>query len=48
MITEACAVYEERISDRPEQADWSAVGRFLTDAAAGLVSAPDTSGFAPG
>ncbi|WP_083365239.1 TetR/AcrR family transcriptional regulator [Microterricola viridarii] len=44
MITAACATYEERISEHPEQADWSATGRFLTDAAAGLVSAPDTSG----
>ncbi len=44
MITEACAAYEERISDQPELADWSATGRFLTDAAAGMLSAPDTSG----
>lgn len=47
MITDACAAYEERISDRPERADWSATGRFLTDAAAGMVSAPDTSGSGP-
>ena len=43
MITEGCAAYEQQISDHPEQADWSATGRFLTDAAAGILSAPDTS-----
>ncbi len=44
MITEACAAYEQSISAQPELADWSATGRFLTDAAAGMLSAPDTSG----
>ena len=43
MITEACADHEERISVQPALADWSATGRFLTDAAAGMLSAPDTS-----
>nr|WP_246318503.1 helix-turn-helix domain-containing protein [Leifsonia psychrotolerans] len=43
LITEACAAYEESISIHPEHADWSATGRFLTDAAAGMLSAPDTS-----
>ena len=43
MITEACAAYEQRISAQPEQADWASTGRFLTDAAAGMLTAPDTS-----
>ncbi|MFI5715925.1 TetR/AcrR family transcriptional regulator [Nocardia sp. NPDC051750] len=40
MITDICAEYEARISEGSQPAQWTALGYFLTDACAGLLSAP--------
>ncbi|MFI1461087.1 TetR/AcrR family transcriptional regulator [Nocardia carnea] len=40
MIIDICAEYETRISEGTRTAEWTALGYFLTDACAGLLSAP--------
>ncbi|WP_137875368.1 TetR family transcriptional regulator [Rhodococcus sp. Q] len=42
MIFEVCAEYEAGIAAGNREADWAALGNFLTDAAAGLLAAPVT------
>ncbi|MBF6351285.1 MULTISPECIES: TetR/AcrR family transcriptional regulator [Nocardia] len=39
MIIDICAEYETRISEGSQPAEWTALGYFLTDACAGLLSA---------
>ncbi|MGW1742230.1 TetR/AcrR family transcriptional regulator [Nocardia sp. NPDC001965] len=40
MVTDICAEYEARVGAGTEPAQWTALGYFLTDACAGLLSAP--------
>ncbi|NLU84261.1 helix-turn-helix domain-containing protein [Rhodococcus sp. HNM0569] len=42
MITDVCAEYEAGIAEGVFEPDWTAVGYFLTDAAAGMLSAAVT------
>ena len=43
MTFEACAGYEQSIDNGDRDPDWEGVGHFLTDAAAGMLTAPATT-----
>ncbi|WP_040798685.1 TetR/AcrR family transcriptional regulator [Nocardia higoensis] len=50
MIIDVCAEYEAKVQAGTEKPQWAALGHFLTDACAGMLTAPvthpDESGFA--
>ncbi|HLS75713.1 MAG TPA: TetR/AcrR family transcriptional regulator [Nocardia sp.] len=50
MIIDVCAEYEAKVHAGTEQPQWTALGHFLTDACAGMLTAPvthpDQTGFA--
>lgn len=48
MITDICAEYEARVNEGSQPAQWRALGYFLTDACAGLLSAPVSDPGFPG